>query len=103
MRTLPKKRARSAQEAGKRALNLWGSKANQACILRFFTHASPSPPAHLKLPLDHRAASRLCLIQPQGRTGSARATLCSHSRPVVPRLHGGPGTYVSAHSSYRRC
>ena len=46
---------------------------------RFFTHASPSPPAHLKLPLDHRAASRLCLIQPQGRTCSARATLCSHS------------------------
>ena len=31
MRTQPETRARSSQEAGKRALNLWGSKANQAC------------------------------------------------------------------------
>ena len=31
MRTTPETRARSSQEAGKRALNLWGSKANQAC------------------------------------------------------------------------
>ena len=32
MRPQPETRARSAQEAGKRALNLWGSKANQACM-----------------------------------------------------------------------
>ena len=31
MRTQPETRARSSQEAGKRALNLRGSKANQAC------------------------------------------------------------------------
>ena len=31
MRTQPETRARSAQEAGKRALNLGASKANQAC------------------------------------------------------------------------
>ena len=31
MRTTPETRARSAQEAGKRALNLWVFKANQAC------------------------------------------------------------------------
>eukprot|EP00964_Phaeocystis_antarctica_P116896 scaffold80752_cov36-Phaeocystis_antarctica.AAC.2 len=31
MRTQPETRARSSQEAGKRALNLWGPKANQAC------------------------------------------------------------------------
>ena len=62
---------------------------------RFITHASPSPPAHLKLPLDHRATSRLYLIQPQGRTCSARATLCSHSRPVVPRLVCVGRTYYS--------
>ena len=34
MRTQPETRARSSQEAGKRALNLRGSKANQACISR---------------------------------------------------------------------
>ena len=33
MRTQPETRARSAQEAGKRALNLGASKANQACTL----------------------------------------------------------------------
>ena len=31
MRTQPETRARSAQEAGKRALNLGASKPNQAC------------------------------------------------------------------------
>ena len=35
MRTQPETRARSSQEAGKRALNLRGSKANQACIFNF--------------------------------------------------------------------
>ena len=31
MKTQPETRARSTKEAGKRALNLWVSKANQAC------------------------------------------------------------------------
>ena len=35
MRTQPETRARSSQEAGKRALNLGASKANQACIWKF--------------------------------------------------------------------
>ena len=34
MRTQPETRARSAQEAGKRALNLGASKTNQACTRR---------------------------------------------------------------------
>ena len=37
MRTQPETRARSSQEAGKRALNLWGSKGNQACTYIYIT------------------------------------------------------------------
>ena len=45
MRTQPETRARSAQEAGKRALNLWGSKANQACSHGLLERKPTSPPA----------------------------------------------------------
>ena len=37
MRTQPETRARSSQEAGKRALNLGGNRTNQACIGSLFT------------------------------------------------------------------
>jgi len=46
MRTQPETRARSAQEAGKRALNLGASKANQACTV------------HVGVPTAFRAAPR---------------------------------------------
>ena len=41
MRTQPETRARSSQEAGKRALNLWGSKANQACTFGYMLAPTP--------------------------------------------------------------
>ena len=56
MRTQPETRARSSQEAGKRALNLWGSKANQAC--NYFFEAAPTSLATTRRP----AGAHACIM-----------------------------------------
>ena len=48
MRTQPETRARSAQEAGKRALNLGASKANQACNECVGSYLALDPPFNLR-------------------------------------------------------
>ena len=73
MRTQPKTRARSAQEAGNRALNLGVSKANQAC-----KHTTPIS----RLPLRRRRAAQQVEAAAWRR---ARVTSRAAARRVSPR------------------
>ena len=63
MRTQPETRARSAQEAGKRALNLGASKANQACKVQ----AIPSSPS-----VQKKCNSRNCAAAAAKKKGRSR-------------------------------
>ena len=86
MRTQPETRARSAQEAGKRALNLWGSKANQACTeIVALAAIGPVPVAAFKK-LGLGILLQFCSAQPPALQPRWRHPLSKHPTTMAAVL-----------------
>ena len=93
MRTLPKTRARSAQEAGKRALNLWGSKANQARNKgRVNSPQSPGNSARVNLVPRYGTMQLFCILllartraqaPIESQLASTDGSMADHTRPAA--------------------